>query len=407
MPQAPDKTPAVTHQPPLDSPSPGRTLSGRDASLVFDSLDLALLIVDRAGIVHKRNAPAKRLLPNTRDIEQVLADVRFLGPFAGWAEELRTVIELGNSTRHAAALTHAQTRSPRLITIRCMPLVDAESATPNRAVIRIEEESGADGLDERLELSKRLVALGKLAAQVAHELNNPLDGILRYVNMALRLVNDPRESKLKSYLTESRIGLLRMVQIIGELLEFSRASDGEFDGMPVNAVVEEAIRATTADRNQIVVAVDFQKQEMPLVHGSRLYQVCCNLIRNAIDAMPHGGRLCVTTGLVNEDVVIRVADTGVGLPRDVERLFEAFYTTKAPGKGTGLGLAISKDFVEDMQGRITAEPGEEGGAVFTVRIPLRSFDRPSRAIQSRRGWQGRSPSWSDSASMRGSSPDAR
>ena len=121
---------------------------------------------------------------------------------------------------------------------------------------------------------------------------------------------------------------------------------------------------------------------MPAVRGSRLYQVCGNLIKNAIDAMPDGGRLAVTAGMVDDEVVIRVADTGVGLPDEVDKVFEPFFTTKAAGKGTGLGLAICKDFVEDMHGAITAAPGEEGGAVFTIRIPISSCHRRSSRARS-------------------------
>jgi signal transduction histidine kinase len=223
-----------------------------------------------------------------------------------------------------------------------------------------------------------LASLGKLATRVAHELNNPLDGILRYINLAMRLVDDASESKLKDYLAESRTGLMRMVQIISDLLEFSRCTEGNFEQTNVSEVVEQAIRAhaSTADESHVIVAADFQTQDMPSIRGSRLYQVCCNLIKNAIEAMPEGGRLSITVGSAADHVIIRVADTGTGLPDPPDEVFKPFFTTKEPGKGTGIGLAICKDFIEDMQGTITASPGEDGGAVFTVRIPQGSFQRP-------------------------------
>jgi len=140
----------------------------------------------------------------------------------------------------------------------------------------------------------------------------------------------------------------------------------------INELIEQAIKTCTAaaDANRVVVTADFQTESMPKVRGGRLYQVWCNLIRNAIDAMPGGGRLAITSGLVEGDVVIRVADTGVGLPEPVEKVFEPFYTTKPVGKGTGLGLAICKELVEGMQGTISATNVASGGAVFTVRIPV-------------------------------------
>ena len=108
---------------------------------------------------------------------------------------------------------------------------------------------------------------------------------------------------------------------------------------------------------------------MPTMRGNRLYQVCRNLIKNAIDAMPDGGRLSITTGLADAHVVIRVSDTGVGLPDDPQKVFEASYTTKPAGEGTGLGLAICKDYIENMGGTLGTATGEDGGAVFTIMIP--------------------------------------
>jgi signal transduction histidine kinase len=225
-----------------------------------------------------------------------------------------------------------------------------------------------------------LTSLGKLASRVAHELNNPLDGILRYVNLALRLVDQSPDPKLKSYLSESRAGLMRMIQIVGDLLEFSRVGDGLFEAASVNDVIEQAIKAVVAQAEaaNVMISADFQTQQMPQTSGSRLYQVCLNLLKNAIEAMPAGGRLSVTSGQLANDVVIRIEDTGTGLPIPPEKVFEPFFTTKPPGKGTGLGLAICKDFVEDMHGSITAANGAERGAVFTVRIPLAGFAAPKR-----------------------------
>jgi len=247
-------------------------------------------------------------------------------------------------------------------------------------MILIQEIDAAHSSEQQQDVSRRLASLGKLAARVAHELNNPLDGILRYINLALRIVGDAPQPKLKAYLAESRIGLMRMVQIIGDLLEYSRATSGEFDEVGINEVIEEAIRASAAaaEENHVVVAADFQTPAMPTVRGSRLYQVCCNLFRNAIDAMPSGGRLTVTSGIVDDEVIIRVADTGIGLPEPIEKVFEPFFTTKPPGKGTGLGLAICKDFIEDMQGTITASHADNGGAVFTVRIPIANVSTKAR-----------------------------
>lgn len=349
------------------------------AFAVLDSLDAAVLAVDRNGAIYWRNTTGASWLPDGPDLPTVLKEARFLEPFESWSTELPRVIDEAQASRFEAALRLSAGSSPVLVTLRCTPLREPNSQRATGAVIVIEKGQRQEAVEEKLEVSKRLASLGKLATRVAHELNNPLDGILRYINLAMRVASDAPDSKLKAYLAESRTGLIRMVQIISELLEFSRTTDGEFDEMNINEVVEQAIKSTasTADANGVVVAADFHDQDMPAVRGSRLYQVCCNLIKNAIDAMPEGGRVSITTGLVDDQVIIQVSDTGAGLPEPVEQIFEPFFTTKEAGKGTGLGLAICKDFIEDMQGTITAAPADQGGAVFTVRVPIKECHRPS------------------------------
>lgn len=354
------------------------------AGAILDSLDEAVLVTDREGAIRSRNAVARAHLPAGSDLDAVLRDARTLTPFDGWTAELGRVIDTGSAVHFECALAVGDAKPQRLVTVRCTPLLNQGGGHTEGAVVTVQEAARPAGLEDRLEVSKRLASLGKLATRVAHELNNPLDGILRYINLAMRVAGDASEPKLKSYLAESRTGAMRMVQIIGDLLEFSRSTGGDFDDTDINELVEQAIRsrASAAEAARVIVAVDFQTPKMPAVHGSRLYQVCCNLIKNAIEAMPRGGQLTVTTGIVNHDVVIRVADTGVGLPTPAEKVFEPFFTTKGPGEGTGLGLAICKDFIEDMQGTIVAEPQDPCGAVFTVRIPPSSYHRPSPIAQS-------------------------
>ncbi len=351
------------------------------APAILDSLDAGLLIVDRDRTILYRNKVAKAMLIHGNDLDTAFRNARFLDKFPGWEQAVGTVLDRKDEVRIPCAIPTMEKAGPKLVLLRCMPLVDRGHGQSCAVITLTQAESPPALSQDHLEVSQRLVSLGRLAARVAHELNNPLDGILRYVNLAIRLAGDEAsEPKLNTYLSESRTGLLRMVRIIGDLLEFSRTTDGEFDEMNVNEVVEQAVRnvTSTADMSRIVVTVDLQNHDAPVLRSSRLYQVCCNLIKNAIDAMPDGGRLSLTTGVVEGTVIIRVADTGVGLPPDADRVFEPFFTTKEPGKGTGLGLAICRDFVEDMHGTIEASPGEDGGAVFTIQVPVETRHRPSR-----------------------------
>jgi len=370
-----------------------------DLRTVLESISGGVLVVGADLTIRYRNQQAATWLASADNLEAACADLKSLDPFDGWAKELERIRQTGATLQLICLRDGPETVPAELLVLRCTPLGASAGHSTQSVVVHLDSGDCWGGLQQRLIAAERLAAVGKLAAQVAHELNNPLDGILRYLNLALRVLRQTPEPKLETYLTEARTGLQRMVQIIGELLEFSRNTQDEYNLTGINEVVEQAIATFTerADALRVVLAVDLQHPHLPKVRGGRLYQVCCNLIKNALDAMLEGGRLTVTTGLVGSDVVIRVADTGPGLPDPPEQVFAPFFTTKEPGKGTGLGLAICKEFIEDMQGTITATAGPEGGAVFTIRLPQASCipysgESPLDAWSARQARQTRSVS---------------
>ena len=217
----------------------------------------------------------------------------------------------------------------------------------------------------------RMAALGRLAARVAHELNNPLDGILRYVNLALRVNQSGGDPRINEYLDKARGGLLRMAQITTGLLEFSRASHAPPEQATINRIVEDAIAsmAGRATESGVTVKRELLAVDLPVARGSNIFQVFCNLIKNALDAMPDGGALAIKSQCEAGDVVIVFEDTGIGLPEEAERIFEPFFTTKAPGRGTGLGLAVCREIIERYGGSISANRRQPAGTAFVVRIP--------------------------------------
>jgi signal transduction histidine kinase len=236
----------------------------------------------------------------------------------------------------------------------------------------------------RLADTERLAALGKLASKVAHELNNPMDGILRYLNLTMRIVElvgakrpavarQENLEKAKEYLTQCRQGLMRMVQIVSELLEFSRSTYTSFEHIKIEQIIEDAIKTMSARAEALNVQISSSYAPgVPEIRSSNLFQVFCNLIKNALDAMPDGGQLRISTRLAADNtVVVEFCDTGVGFtPENAKVIFEPFFTTKDKGKGTGLGLAICKDIIERYNGRITAENAPGGGSIFTVYLPV-------------------------------------
>jgi two-component system, NtrC family, sensor kinase len=227
--------------------------------------------------------------------------------------------------------------------------------------------------------TERLATLGKLTSKVAHELNNPMDGILRYINLTMRIVEQENLEKAKEYLIQCRKGLMRMVQIVSELLEFSRNTYAPFEHVKIEHIIEDAIKTmdTRVETSNVRILSSYAADTPEILSGN-LFQVFCNLIKNALDAMPDGGQLHISTRLAADNTtVVEFRDTGAGFaPENANVIFEPFFTTKDKGKGTGLGLAICKDIIERYNGLITAENAPGGGSIFTVYLPAAPTGSP-------------------------------
>lgn len=359
----------------------------------FETLPVALVVFDRRLHVLVRNAAAAPLFSDEPDLSVALSRLTVEGRFEDWAVELRRVMET-RLPRRIDVSVHRQGEAAKgnetFLNILIHPL-RADDGESFGGVLMAEDVTASISMERRLAVSERLAAVGKLAARVAHELNNPLDGILRYTNLAIRRATELRQlaaeaaieqpqdqaavdEKLIGYLEHARSAIVRMTEITGDLLEFSRATPSTFEQATINKIVEDALRAMEgrAQDARITIICNLHENDMPVVRGSNLFQVFCNLIKNAIEAMPQGGTLTVATRVEPPDVVVTIADTGVGLPDGAERIFEPFFTTKPTGHGTGLGLAVSKDLIEKYAGKITPTRNEPQGTLMTVRIPIRS-----------------------------------
>jgi len=220
--------------------------------------------------------------------------------------------------------------------------------------------------------SEKLASLGKLAAGVAHEINNPLGGILIYSHLLLEETkkDTPEYENLRKIVKETT----RCKDIVKGLLEFARPKEPEMAPTDINDVVDRAL--SIFERQALFQNIKLHKNysDLPRIvaDGAQLQQVFTNIIVNAAEAMDGSGALTIRTWLdtMNECIRIEFTDTGHGIKKeDKERLFEPFFTTKEVGKGTGLGLAISYSIVQKHQGLIEVESEPGQGSTFTVILP--------------------------------------
>ena len=245
-------------------------------------------------------------------------------------------------------------------------------ATVDKAAEHHEALAANAHLRKQLRVQDKLAMIGKLAAGVAHELNNPLDATLRCVRLTQELVTSNEEAA--EYLDLAHTGLLRMADIVQSLLTFSRHAAMEQAPQSLSGVIAEAIAGVqlAAGEDPPTIEPDVCPSVGRLLVPRGLHQVLTNLLRNAYDAAGSGQPLFVRATAESDEIAIRVIDQGPGIAPDVlKRVFEPFYTTKEPGRGTGLGLPISARLVEKFGGRISIECPPSGGTCVTVCLPAR------------------------------------
>jgi len=276
---------------------------------------------------------------------------------------------------------------------------------------------------EELIRTEKLASIGRFAAGVAHEVGNPLGAILGYTGILKKGSMDSEETK--DFLKRIEDEIERINKIVRELLDFARPTKFEIREVEINKIIENTLSLLSyqKDFKNIETRLDLQS-DLPLIKGdeSQLSQVFINIILNAIDAMPNGGRLQIQTrGHVidysYEDlfqraypprrksdpmesdysrlrkpdpfptlltkfskgdrlVKVRISDTGSGIKKeDLENIFDPFFTTKAPDKGTGLGLSISLKIVESLGGEMRVESEEGRGTTFEIYFPAITHGR--------------------------------
>jgi len=228
-------------------------------------------------------------------------------------------------------------------------------------------------LQEQLIQSEKLAGIGILASGVAHEINNPLSGIIGMAEIAME---EEEPSKMKSHLTDIFNCAQRISEITMGLRSYSRmAKKGDQSLVDLNEILENCLKMVRlANKSKSVEVIkNFQSTEKIGANPGEIQQVFTNLITNAFQAMNGGeAKLLLSTRSLKESVEVKVTDNGAGIPpKYLNKIFDPFFTTKNPGEGTGLGLNIVYRIVAKYEGTIDVESKENMGTTFTIKFPLR------------------------------------
>jgi PAS domain S-box-containing protein len=333
----------------------GMALLDQNLTVVQSNPALERMVnLDKADLVEKDFLSYLGLSPGDRDsLEQAFQQVLA-------SQEPREFYSLKSTTKDQAI---------RYLSVKIFPL-PSERNSP-RGLLLVEDVTEAEQLKQRLELYEHLAIMGKLTLCVAHELNNPLDGLRRYLSLAIMKKEDP--SSVERYLNEALKGLQKMSLSLKSLM----FSANPFKGPPRTSdtllnLLQDALKIMMfqASDQRVQVEFNWSPEFEKIVTEADLYYVFINIIKNALQAMPQGGRLEVNGSLNKDQVKVTFQDTGAGLtPQELDHIFQPFYSTKERTQGLGLGLPICQKILERYDGRLTVEsqPGE--GTRIRVLLP--------------------------------------
>lgn len=227
---------------------------------------------------------------------------------------------------------------------------------------------------DKLIRTARLASLGELSANIAHEINNPLTGVLTHTSMLMEDMPDtgPNKKRLNIIYDET----MRIRYIVRNLLDFARQSEPKREDVCIVNVIKDTIMliAHLAKVSNVKIVEDFAHSGLMVsIDSAQIKQVVLNLFNNAMYAMPGGGTMTIGVAPEPGYAVVHVRDTGSGIPPEImHRVFDPFFTTKPETKGTGLGLSVSHGIIEKHDGRIAVASEVGKGTTFTIRLPLLS-----------------------------------
>lgn len=292
------------------------------------------------------------------------------GLFWSLLERQDTMVRRMRSDRAMAHWLERRVRS------RTRDLVAANLRLEQEVHERMAAEAELRRTQADLVQAAKLATLGQMSAALSHEFNQPLAAIRTYAENAGLLIERGQEARAKENLSRIAAMVERMAEISRTLKGFTRRSGSDLQPIPVQQVLDEVmlLLMPQVKRSGVKLGLDVPGTGVTVMGGRiRLEQVVMNLISNALDAVRESPAPQVDVNVVIEDadVVLTVSDNGTGIPPAVmDQIFDPFFTTKGVGEGLGLGLSIAYKIVHDFSGTLTATNREQGGACFTMRLPL-------------------------------------
>ncbi|HET6889704.1 MAG TPA: ATP-binding protein [Pyrinomonadaceae bacterium] len=348
---------------------------------IIESINVGLLAVDLNGKVTRLNSALEQILDLRRDkavgkyVEDLFSEdfadtlKQVLGEDRWQLKDIRNIYKIHTATLAGRSL---------VLNIAIAPLHYLQEQPG--ALVVVEDVTSKVTLEEQLQQREKLSSIGLLAAGVAHEVNTPLTGVSSYTQMLLGMLpdTDPKHALLQKVRNQAE----RATNIVNNLLNFSRTGSAtEFSDIDIHRVLDDTLQLLEPQlrRNQIEIVKNYDLDSPKVIGNSgKLQQVFTNLLLNARDSIPEGGRITIGTMATDDDsLIVEVSDTGIGIaPENVAKIYDPFYTTKGVGRGTGLGLAVSYGIVQEHSGHISVDSVPGRGTTFRITLP--TAEAPAR-----------------------------
>ena len=349
---------------------------------VLDALPVSIYVVDRDYRIvtwNRHREIGTQGIPRDAALGKNIFSVLSRYPEEKVRDEFERAFQTGKIER-IEQQTQGEDGSTKHWVVNKVPMKDSETGQVTHVITVGEDVTARVEAIHAVGRADKLAAVGRLAAGVVHEINNPLATIAACAEALEQRVDEGEfaasdaEADLSEYLRLIKDEAFRCKSITTGLLDFSRVRTGTRHPLDIREIVKSSARLIAHQKRggkiEILVEAD---DDVPMVNadGGQLQQAVIALATNAIDAMPDGGTLILRAAAQEKRVTIEVEDTGVGIPtEDLSKVFEPFFTTKEVGKGTGLGLAVCYGIITDHAGRVTVHSNPGKGTKFSISLPL-------------------------------------
>ncbi|MDK2954989.1 MAG: two-component system, NtrC family, sensor kinase [Desulfovibrionales bacterium] len=352
-----------------------------DAFLVNQNMELQTQSHGAAGVMEKAVLPRQGRFPGFRMVEFVENGRQMIAGVT-WLQTKNWMLVVAENPEEALSpLVGVRWRTFGIVLAGALIILTGAVLTASTMIRQLNEyDRRRAESDAALMQSSKIASLGKMAAGVAHEINNPLSLIRESAGWIQDLLTEEDPEAIKNFgeIEDSLAKIDKHVErarnVTHRLLGFARRMEPMQENVNLNALVDQTVAFLENEALHREVTVERRlDSNLPLVttDSAQVQQVVLNLLENALDAVNSQGRIILQTGYDDREARISVQDNGCGIPKDMaSKIFDPFFTTKKTGEGTGLGLSISYGIIKKMGGRISVESEPGAGSTFTIHLPL-------------------------------------